>query len=113
MDMLVVRAAVAVFSIVFFQSGAFALVADEVNSRTFTSQREAKGNRPSAPSPTILKAQVLLDRQRVSPGAIDGLDGENFQKALAELRRRENLPAGEGLDQVVWDALKATKQRIF
>ena len=38
---------------------------------------------------------------------IDGVDGENFRKALRELRRQQNLPEGDDLDQATWDALKA------
>src|SRR5215831_18775441 len=37
--------------------------------------------------PILLKAQVLLDRARFSPGVIDARSGENFGKALRALQQ--------------------------
>ena len=56
----------------------------------------------------IIKAAVLLDRLRFSPGAIDGVDGENFRKALAAFQQARNLPATGTLDADTWAALAAT-----
>ena len=55
--------------------------------------------------PEIVKAEVLLDRARFSPGAIDGIDGENFRKALAAYQRQSGLPDTARLDQASWDRL--------
>lgn len=57
------------------------------------------------PNARVIKAQVLLDRLRLSPGVIDGYDGGNFRKAMAELRRRDHLPEEGSLDAAVWVAL--------
>ena len=68
---------------------------------------ETKPAAKKAPDPRVIKAQVLLDRRRLSPGVIDGFDGGNFRKAMAELRRRHQLPEAEALDVAVWGALSA------
>lgn len=66
-------------------------------------------NKPGkGPSPTMIKAQVLLDRARFSPGEIDGRDGENVQKALRALAEAQGLPASGKLTRELFDKLAAT-----
>ena len=66
---------------------------------------------PDKPSetavPEVVKAQVLLDRARFSPGSIDGIDGENFQHALYAYQVQMKLPVSGHLDQATWDRLTA------
>ncbi|KPF67624.1 hypothetical protein IP69_13085 [Bosea sp. AAP35] len=78
---------------------ALAITAAEINAVTFAdrNRQQAEG-----PDPFIVKAQVLLSRRSVSPGVIDGLDGENFRKAVAQFRRQQRLPAGDELDELAW-----------
>ncbi len=57
--------------------------------------------------PEVVKAEVMLDRARFSPGAIDGIDGENFRKALSAYQAQMGLPATGRLDQPTWDKLTA------
>lgn len=80
-----------------------ALTADEVNRAGRPAATKSKVTRPNA---SIVKAQVLLARQGVSPGEIDGLDGDNYRKAIHQFRRRENLGVGEIVDAATWQALK-------
>jgi lipoprotein-anchoring transpeptidase ErfK/SrfK len=74
------------------------LTAAEVNDAQWTGQRQ-----PS--TAIVLKAQVLLDRARVSLGEIDGKMCENTRKALPAYRQMQGLRPGERLDEQVWGAL--------
>ncbi len=78
-----------------------ALEADEVNNAEFMAiaAPAAKAN------PFVVKAQTLLGRRSISPGVIDGLDGENFRKAIAQFRRQNGLEENKELDQALWAAL--------
>ncbi|MGY1458663.1 MULTISPECIES: L,D-transpeptidase family protein [unclassified Luteimonas] len=53
----------------------------------------------------MLRAQVLLERARFSPGEIDGLGGENTQRAIAAFQRSRDLTASGELDAATWEAL--------
>lgn len=83
---------------------ASAVTALEVNEATFDPAAKPR----EGIDPAILRAQVLVDRLRFSPGAIDGRGGENFDKALAAFAASRNLPAGTGLSADTWTALVET-----
>lgn len=59
------------------------------------------------PDPVLIKAEVLLDRANVSPGVIDGKDGENFQNALVAFDKMHGLPESRTLSPQAWQALTA------
>lgn len=48
--------------------------------------------------PSVLRAQILLDRAKFSPGQMDGYWGANSEKAVYWLQKRERLPATGRLD---------------
>ena len=59
-------------------------------------------------NPAVVKAQILLDRARFSPGEIDGKAGENFKKALLAFEAEQGLPSTGQLNEEVWQKLTAT-----
>ena len=78
-------------------AGARPLTLDAVNNAQATDEGK--------PNPAIVRAQVLLDRAFFSPGAIDGLDGDNFRKALRAFQNARGLTATGHLDPETWNAL--------
>jgi len=57
------------------------------------------------PRPDIIRAQILLDRARFSPGAIDGLGGQNTEQAVAAFEQANSLPVDGALDDQVFARL--------
>ena len=82
-------------------SSAFAgdLSLDEVNKAEFTrpSQKNSRA--------VTVKAQVLLDRQSFSPGAIDGRRSDNFANALRAFQQQNGLNTSGELDAATWQKL--------
>ncbi|WP_262330245.1 L,D-transpeptidase [Bosea sp. BH3] len=81
---------------------AFALSGAEIDSARFEANKPRKDK---GIDPFIVKAQVLLSRRSISPGVIDGRDGDNFRKAIAQFRRQEQLGEGDQIDQQTWQRL--------
>jgi lipoprotein-anchoring transpeptidase ErfK/SrfK len=57
------------------------------------------------PDPAMVRAQILLDRTRFSPGIIDGLGGENTRQAIAAFQEAHDLEATGELNAEVFDRL--------
>jgi lipoprotein-anchoring transpeptidase ErfK/SrfK len=65
-------------------------------------------DQPLAPDATrnlLIRAQVLLARAGISPGVIDGQEGDNFKDALMAYETAQGLPADGKLDAEVWSRL--------
>ncbi len=55
--------------------------------------------------PAVLRAQILLDRLRFSPGSIDGRVGDNFTRALDAFASANGLPPAGKLTPELFGAL--------
>lgn len=73
---------------------------DTVNAAGFAAKVAA-----STVSPTVIKAEVLLDRAQSSPGVIDGIIGDNFRKAISAYVETHDMPAASDLTEAVWQSL--------
>jgi lipoprotein-anchoring transpeptidase ErfK/SrfK len=79
--------------------------AASINSANFDKSKAPSDDKINA---VVVKAQVLLDRARFSPGEIDGKLGENAQKALKAFADAKGLAPNRPLTADVWTALAAT-----
>jgi lipoprotein-anchoring transpeptidase ErfK/SrfK len=84
------------------------LTLEGVNKAEFAAKAKDGPKSKEGASPTIIKAQVLLDRARFSPGVIDGRMGENVKKAIAAFQRANNLTDSGELDEETWKRLVET-----
>jgi lipoprotein-anchoring transpeptidase ErfK/SrfK len=78
---------------------------EEINTASIASIGTEK-LAPGDPDSAIVRLQVLLDRAGSSPGVIDGLSGENVDKAVAGFEAMNNLPVDGMLDPEVASRLE-------
>lgn len=74
--------------------------AEQVNDATLA---QALG--PKSSGAAVLRAQVLLDRARFSPGEIDGAFGSNMGKAITAFQQAQGLTPTGRMDADTWTAL--------
>ena len=73
------------------------LAPDDINSAEFNGGKNSEA--------VNIRAQVLLDRARFSPGVIDGHRGENFSNALRAFQEQNGLKESGELDTPTWEKL--------
>ena len=109
--MLGVRGGTAVILTIFALGPAKAATPKEPRLTAEAVQGASYAELPEPPSkkanPLVLKAEVLLARAHFSPGAMDGVDGDNFRKAIGAYQKANGLPVSSKLDQETWTKLSA------
>src|SRR3954453_18720623 len=70
---------------------------DDINAAEFNGGKNSEA--------VNIRAKVLLDRARFSPGVIDGRRGENFSNALRAFQEQNGLKASGELDTPTWEKL--------
>jgi lipoprotein-anchoring transpeptidase ErfK/SrfK len=67
---------------------------------------------PALPSPAVARLQILLDQHGISPGVIDGFDGQNVRKAVMAFEAMYGLEVDGNLDAEVLGLLETGTQVI-
>src|SRR5262245_49668174 len=88
-----------------YPGAAASLDAAAVNEAVWHETKQTKKSE-GVIDPAVVKAQVLLDRARYSPGEIDGKLGENVKKAIAAFAAAQGI-AADSLNAEVWQRLIA------
>jgi lipoprotein-anchoring transpeptidase ErfK/SrfK len=78
---------------------------DDISADTIDRQPMHLPLRGDPEGPSVLRAQILLDRALFSPGIIDGRWGTNTEKAIYWFQRREGLSATGHLDRRTFEQL--------
>lgn len=81
-----------------------AFTPDAINAASFAGKLPSD----SKEHPLAVKLQVLLDRVHFSPGEIDGLFGDNVEKALVAFAEANGLPSTKVLTPEIWAKLQST-----
>ncbi len=68
---------------------------------------------PGSTGPRVVRAQILLDRARFSPGEIDGVFGEDMQTAIRVFQRTHSLEPSGVVDAATWKLLNRDMGRLL
>lgn len=81
----------------------------EVVNNPATASLVARGSSGGA----VLRAQILLDRARFSPGEIDGSYGSNVAKAIAGFQKAHGVEETGVVDRATWKLLNADSAAVL
>ena len=68
---------------------------------------------PGATGPRVVRAQILLDRARFSPGEIDGIYGDDLGIAIKGYRENHGLKPSGTIDAEMWRLLDHDVQALL
>jgi lipoprotein-anchoring transpeptidase ErfK/SrfK len=77
-----------------------------VNGAQWSKRTDIKGGI----NPTLVKAQILLNRAHFSPGEIDGKLGDNFKKAITAFSAEQGIQTRGELNEEVWQKLSSLSE---
>ena len=83
-----------------------------LQNRLFIATPDAAPMAAMLPDPAIARLQILLDQHGISPGVIDGFDGENVRKAIMAFQFMYGLPVDGNLNPDVLAVLETGAQVI-
>jgi len=93
------------------QLKAFSVTLLLVSSALHAAQSEPIG--PGARGEPVLRAQVLLDRVRFSPGEIDGVYGDTMRQAIVGFQQARRLEVTGLLDAATWTELETDSEPVL
>ena len=85
-------------------SAAAELTVERINAAALGDWDHAKADKH--PQAFLIRLQVLLDRVHISPGVIDGLQGENLKKAVRTYEEQNGLTPDGEIDEQLWASLE-------
>lgn len=68
---------------------------------------------PGATGARVIRAQILLDRARFSPGEIDSIYGADLEIAVKGYQEKHDLKPTGTIDAAMWKMLNADKRRLL
>ena len=75
---------------------------DQLRAEAINNAELSGKNRRTLSPAVVVRAQILLDRAKFSPGEIDAKEGENFKKAIRAFAEAYGLPSKAGLTKEIW-----------
>src|ERR1039457_5500570 len=87
------------------KSRAAAPAARSLAANAIEDSTKTGGVEPGATGPSVVRAQILLDRARFSPGEIDGVYGDDLGVAIKGYRENHGLKPAGTIDAEMWRLL--------
>ncbi len=77
----------------------------EITGETVNTKEQYTPLTGDTSGPSVLRAQIMLDRTNFSPGIVDGKWGKNTEKAVYWLQKNQGIPAHGEIDKKTYDKI--------